>query len=77
MIAIRRLNGQDFILNADLIETIETTPDTVITLSNGRKYVVQTPAEEIVRKTIKYNQLCNQTVQVLDRREDPEGEVVQ
>ena len=76
MIALRRLNGQDFILNADLIETIETTPDTVVSLSNGRKYVVQTSAEEIVRKTLKYKQLCNQTIQVVDRRAEPDCEVI-
>jgi len=76
MIALRRLNSQDFILNADLIETIETTPDTVISLVNGRKLVVLNKAEEIVRKVIKYKQICNQSIQVIDKREDHGGEVI-
>ncbi len=60
MIALKRLNGQEFVLNADLIETLEKTPDTVITLTNGKKIIVSNSLEEIVRKTIKYKQLCNQ-----------------
>ncbi len=60
MIALKRLNGQEFVLNADLIETLEVTPDTVITLTNGKKIIVRNSLEEIVRKTIKYKQLCNQ-----------------
>ncbi len=60
MIALKRLNGQEFVLNADLIETLEKTPDTVITLTSGKKIIVSNSLEEIVRKTIKYKQLCNQ-----------------
>ena len=40
MITVTRLNGPAFALNPDLIERIETTPDTVITLVDGAKYVV-------------------------------------
>lgn len=65
MIALRRLNGQEFILNADLIETLEATPDTVVTLSNGKKIIVKNKLEEIVRKAIKYRQLCNTAVQIV------------
>ncbi|HJV16294.1 MAG TPA: flagellar FlbD family protein, partial [Bacillales bacterium] len=41
MIKVTRLNGKTFILNAIFIESIESFPDTTITLSNGRKYVVK------------------------------------
>ncbi|WP_310604356.1 flagellar FlbD family protein [Anaerosporobacter sp.] len=40
MIELTRLNGVRFSVNCDLIETVEETPDTVITLTNGRKFVV-------------------------------------
>jgi len=43
-----------FILNADHIQTIEETPDTVITLMNEKKMIVEEPAEEIVRRVMKY-----------------------
>ena len=67
MITLRRLNGQEFILNADLIESIEATPDTIVTLSNGKKIIVKNTLEDIVRNTVKYKQLCNTTVQIIKR----------
>lgn len=67
MITLRRLNGQEFILNADLIESIEATPDTIVTLSNGKKIIVKNTLEDIVRNTVKYKQLCNTTVQIVKR----------
>jgi flagellar protein FlbD len=67
MITLRRLNGQEFILNADLIETVESTPDTLVTLSNGKKIIVKNTLEDIVRNTIKYRQLCNTTIQIVKR----------
>lgn len=71
MIALRRLNNQEFILNADLIESLEATPDTIIMLTNGKKIIVKNGIEEIVKKTIKYKQLCNTAVQVI-KRDGPE-----
>ncbi len=41
MIELTKLNENKFILNADLIETIEETPDTVITLVSGKKIIVK------------------------------------
>jgi flagellar protein FlbD len=67
MIALRRINGREFILNADFIETIESTPDTMITLTSGKKIIVLNQVDDIVRKTIKYKQLSNQTLQVVQR----------
>lgn len=40
MIILTRLNGQPFMLNIDMIEMMEETPDTIITLTNGKKIVV-------------------------------------
>jgi flagellar protein FlbD len=70
MIALKRLNGQEFVLNANLIETIESTPDTVVTLTTGKKLMVKNSLEEIVRKTIKYKQLCHQALQIVKRNEN-------
>jgi flagellar protein FlbD len=49
VILLTRLNGPVFALNADLIERADCTPDTVITLVDGTKYVVAEPLTEIVR----------------------------
>lgn len=73
MIALRRLNNSEFILNADYIEALESTPDTVISLVNGKKLVVKDPVEDVVRKAIRYRQLCNQTLQVVHRGPDESG----
>ncbi len=48
MITVTRLNGGAFALNPDLIERVEQTPDTVVTLVDGTKYVVRESVEEIV-----------------------------
>ena len=56
MIRVTKLKSQDrdFIVNAELIETIEETPDTVITLTSGKKLIVEESMEEIVRKVMDY-----------------------
>jgi flagellar protein FlbD len=50
MITVTRLNGGAFALNPDLIERVESTPDTVITLVDGAKYVVRESLDEIVMR---------------------------
>ncbi|MCR5517899.1 MAG: flagellar FlbD family protein [Lachnospiraceae bacterium] len=54
MILVNRLNGKELIINCDMIETIEATPDTVITLVNGHKYVVVQGVDEIRDSVIAY-----------------------
>ncbi|PIE54270.1 MAG: flagellar protein FlbD [Dethiosulfovibrio peptidovorans] len=49
MIEVTRLNNSIFILNSELIETVEATPDTVITLVNGHRYVVRESPREVIR----------------------------
>lgn len=48
MIMLTRLNGQAFALNCDLVERIDVTPDTVITLVDGTKYLVSESVQDIV-----------------------------
>jgi flagellar protein FlbD len=68
MIYLTRMNHVPMVLNADLIEHIETTPDTVVSLTNGQKYVVLESAGEIVDKVIAFRReifsaLCHGRVQ--------------
>lgn len=58
MIRVTRLNQTEFVVNADLIETVEATPDTVITLTTERKYVVREPVDEIVGRVVAYKRAC-------------------
>ena len=50
MITVNRLNGQTILINPHLIETIEATPDTIITLTTGKKYVVSDSVDNVYRK---------------------------
>ena len=54
MIRLSRMNKSEFLLNIDLIEIIEETPDTIITLTNGHKMVVIESVDEIIEKIIEY-----------------------
>ena len=54
MIKLTRLNRKLLIVNSDLIEYVEVTPDTVITLTSGHKLVVLETAEEIVERVIAF-----------------------
>lgn len=56
MILLRRLNGEEVLLNPHLIETIEATPDTVITLTNSKHLMVQEDIKTVVARIIKYRQ---------------------
>jgi flagellar protein FlbD len=54
MIQVTRLNRIPLVLNSDLIEYIEITPDTVITLTNGHKMVVSESASEVVERVMAF-----------------------
>jgi len=54
MIQLTRLNHVPLIVNADLIEHVEVTPDTVVALTTGQKFMVLESAEEVVDKVIQF-----------------------
>lgn len=54
MIWLTRLSGTAFLLNADLIERVDCTPDTVVTLVDGTKYVVLEPLEAVQETVVAY-----------------------
>jgi flagellar protein FlbD len=66
MIEVTKLNDVKIIVNADLIETIEATPDAVITLLNGKKFVVKESVEEIMTRAIFYQQRVHSGITVID-----------
>ena len=54
MIALIRLNGHPVMVNSDLIESIEETPDTVVTLTSGNKLIVRDRMDEVQKKIIEF-----------------------
>lgn len=56
MIELTRLNNSQIMINCDLIETVEENPDTVITLTTGKKFVVKESRQDIRNLVISYKQ---------------------
>jgi len=54
VIFLTKMNNEVVLVNNDLIETIEETPDTVITLTTGKKLIVKEKSNEILDKVIKF-----------------------
>ncbi len=63
MIVLTKINNNLIAVNSDLIEYIEETPDTVITLTNGDRVVVQEGMTEIIEKVVQYKRLSAGLVQ--------------
>jgi flagellar protein FlbD len=54
MISLTRLNHRPLVINPDLIISIEETPDTIITLSNGEKIAVEEKVKEVIQRVIQF-----------------------
>lgn len=63
MIKVTRLNDQMMVINANLIEFIEESPDTIITLTTGKKVMVKESAESVIDKVTEYKRACLQGLQ--------------
>ena len=58
MIVLTRLHGEPIVINADQIEFIEPTPDTIISTVAGRRFMVKETVEEVISKVIEYRRRC-------------------
>lgn len=56
MIKLTRLDGEPFVLNADLIRYIERRPDTFVTLTSGDRIVVSESMDEVIQRAVEYQQ---------------------
>lgn len=72
MITATRMNGQPITINAILIETIEAIPDTLITLTTGKKLIVLESVDDVVRLVQNYMSFVG-SVQVAVKSQDVEG----
>jgi flagellar protein FlbD len=77
MINVTKLNGSELVINADLIEFIEKTPDTLITLTTGRKMMVREDLEAVIRAVLEFRKTTRShpvpvggTGSVFDRQQD-------
>jgi flagellar protein FlbD len=67
MIQLTRLNHEPFYLNPDLIQEMETTPDTVLTLASGARIVVQEAPEKVIDEVVAFKK------RVFSPRDPPES----
>lgn len=65
MIKVTAMNGKKFIINCEHIEKIEEVPETVLTLTNGKKYIILESGDEVIKKAIRYkNKIFNLNMEV-------------
>ena len=57
MIKLSKLNGEEFVVNAELIRFVERRPDTYVTLTTNDRFVVKESVEEVVKRAIAYARL--------------------
>jgi flagellar protein FlbD len=62
MITLTRLNGQPFVMNAEKIRYLESTPDTVVCCDTGEKLMVREPISEVTRRAIEYARLIRRPI---------------
>lgn len=62
MIKVTRLNGDPIYINSALIEFIEETPDTMVTLTTGKKLIIKEHVEDVIKSILEYNAKISQYV---------------
>ena len=68
MIELTKLNGSRLVINSDLIEFVEALPDSLITLTTGKKIMVQEKIPEIISAVVTFRRLVNQPPEDLTER---------
>jgi len=54
LISLTKLDGREFYVNSDLIESVESTPDTVVTLTTGKRFIVKESPVEVLRRIVRF-----------------------
>ena len=62
MIRLTRLNQNELVINAEMIVFVEAIPDTILTLTSGKKIMVFEPVDTVVERIVEYKRTCNQLV---------------
>jgi len=55
MIRLTKLDGQEFVVNAELIRFVESRPDTYVTLTSNDRFIVRETMEEVIKRSIEYS----------------------
>lgn len=63
MIPLTKLNNQSFVVNAELIKFVESTPDTLLTLTTGERILVKEPTDEVIRRVVHYGRMLRRLLE--------------
>ena len=58
MIELTKLHDEAIVVNADLIEFVESTPDTLISMTTGKKLMVKESVADVIQKVVTYRRRC-------------------
>jgi flagellar protein FlbD len=58
MIKVTRINDTELVINSDLIEFVESIPDTIISLTTGKKVMVRETVDDIIARVAEFKRLC-------------------
>ncbi|MBU0983213.1 MAG: flagellar FlbD family protein [candidate division Zixibacteria bacterium] len=64
MIKVTRINDNELVINADLIEFVESIPDTIVSLTTGKKIMVRETTDEIIRRVAEFKRLSSGRFQI-------------
>ncbi len=59
MVRLTRLDGRVIVINSDLIEFVEVTPDTLVSLTTGKKIIVRESEEQVINKVAAFRRMCD------------------
>ena len=68
MIKLTKFNHTQVVVNADLVEMLEATPDTVVTLLTGKKLLVLEPVDEVIERMIAYRRATGPLISRIEER---------
>ena len=70
MIYVTRLDQTTLVVNAELIVTVESTPDTLLTLNNGHQFLVRETVADVVARALEYRRQVNGALRVISQSPD-------
>jgi flagellar protein FlbD len=65
MIVVKKINGQEIIVNCELIQSVEFSPHAVMVLTTGEKIIVDETREDLLQKIIEYKRAINKRSEVI------------
>ena len=67
MVKVTKINGAQLVINAELVELIEFTPDTIVTLTTGKKIILKDGVDDLIRRIVEYRRRVLERVTVVDK----------